>query len=211
MSTTVCRKRHDPLFSDWRISHFHLGTELNRRGFYTRTKHTAFAYIDGQTFRLLAVWPHEPRPYENIRLLKILKRDWPHVMEQYRAKGVDNLFPVLQNPEHIQQMRRGFLMMYDLDGVAYHPPGGGVVSSGDSAEAVMKHNRMANLTTQLQHEWARQMGSRPARFRLLSPTTYAIQDREGRFWELQQTWYHSRFVPLDPQIGRILEGRFNGS
>lgn len=209
MSKGVRRNHHDPLYSDWRISHFHLGVELDRRGFYNRTKHTAFAYIDQETVRMLAVWPHDPRPYEDIRLLEILQRDWPEIMKQHEIKGVTKIFPSSQKPEHIRAMRKGFLNMYEVGGKPYFPLGGGVMGNGASAEALMSHDRMGNLTTELQHEWARQMGMLPARFRLISPTTYVIQDKLGRFWRMKKTWYESKFVQVDPQMSRILEHRFS--
>ncbi|UQN10843.1 hypothetical protein [Deinococcus sp. QL22] len=204
MSSQVRRKVHDPLFSDWRILHFHLGTTLDRRGFYNRTNHTAFAFLDKHTFRLIAVWPHHPRPYEDIRLLHILKRDWPDVMEQYQAKGVTKLFPMIQTPEAIKMSRKKFMTMIDLDGVAYFPPGGGIVSNGYSSEAVMQHNYMANFTSELQHAWARKMKGQKASFHLLSPISYAIVDKQRQSWILEQSHTEQRFISLSPAASTLV-------
>lgn len=183
MSTSLVKIFNDHLLNDWGIHHFHLGTKFENSGFISRTKHVVFAIITQDKFLLIDIKPHNPAPWSDPELLKIIYEVWPEVLQPHYLPGVKSRVD-LSKPEHISRLRKaGITTMTSIGGKVFTLLGGGLVSDGGSVQALVNHDRMANFTTRLQHEWYAEV-RRPASFRLLDEFHYMIQEKDGRLW----TW-----------------------
>lgn len=201
LSTTLLFKHDDPLFNDWGIYHFHLGTSTGPNGFVKRTDHAAFAVIDGGRFLVLDVLPHDPRPYEEVDLLRIWKSDWPESIGHHQVDAVPEPFLIGHSADAapIRALRDvGLNAPILVDGVAYLPPGGGVTGDGGSQKALGNHDRMAYALRTLQAAWARQFPGVEGRFRLLTSTHGVVQDPSNHLWGWDRA--QNQFFRLDAAL-----------
>lgn len=135
---------HDDLVYDWKIYHFHLSFNREEGKYFTkRTKDVLFAYIIKDRALLIDVLKHEP-PYHifaNKTLLEIIDRNWEGILLE--VNGVQGL---THNPstEDRFKLRKYNINegVIEINGKFIFSPGLGQVSSGHSAEEVMKLNQL---------------------------------------------------------------------
>jgi hypothetical protein len=150
-STKLVRADYDDaLLNDWRVQHLHLGTAPDKGipGFMGRTGPVLYAYLTAEDFFAIDVMEHEALAHQ--RLLQIIHRNWPNLLEPYRLKGVLGL-SVKPSDDDIKMSRtQHVLASTEIDGVVYAPPGGGYASNGTSIEVVLSHDNAVQIFLHLQ-------------------------------------------------------------
>jgi len=125
----------DGLLNEWGVHHLHLGIgpAPGASGHVQRSGPVLFARITGEDFYAINIYPHGA--WENSNVLESLHRNWPDSIKNYRLKGVQG--------EPLSEMERRNLRKVNAqaatttaDGTVYMAIGGGVASSGTSADAV---------------------------------------------------------------------------
>ncbi|MFZ0889349.1 MAG: hypothetical protein WA005_12915 [Candidatus Binataceae bacterium] len=141
---------NDALLNDWRIHHFHLGTtpERDAPDFVQRTGSVLFAYVTAD--ELFAVDVMEHGDWARQRLLEIIHRNWPKLIECYRPKGVLAL-EMTPSDDDIKKLRSAHVQSAtQIDGVVYCAPGGGYAMSGISDEVVDQHDNACRIFSGIQ-------------------------------------------------------------
>ena len=186
MSEQVMRHFNDDLFNDWGIHHFHLGTELRRKGFYTRSRHVAMAIVQEDRFLLIDVVPHGndvPEPWADNALLSIVQRQWPDVLAPYRMRGVAKLLPDW-NPQDRRELRSiGVFLGVEVDGISYLPPGGGITTDRGSADVSSTFNDHRRKLRDVQLAWHLTHPGIRAIARLLPRQGIVIETADGSLWQ----------------------------
>jgi hypothetical protein len=144
----------DGLLFDWDIHHLHLGTTIENDGFINRTGPLLYARFDEENAYFLNIEEHGAWTMQEF--LKIIHRNWPESIEEFRIKGAVGLEKNFSDGD-LKDLRNAQInSLIELEpGAVYLGPGWGIVSSGDSGKAVMDHldNRKAlmKLEKQLIH------------------------------------------------------------
>jgi hypothetical protein len=134
---------------DWGIQHLHLGTSVDSNGFIQRTQKVLFCIIGEHEIFCIDVRSHGsgyPEVWREKDLLEIVNSNWSEVFNYCKLANVTNVFPRLETPQEIMDMRKaGLTVAISLsDGSILLPPGGGHATAGNSISASMKHNAQAN-------------------------------------------------------------------
>lgn len=134
----------DGLLNDWGIYHLHLGENLDRDGFISRTGPVLYARFDHENAYLISVMEHGN--WTEQKMIKTIHENWPDSIESYKLKGVVGVSEKASN-EDIGKLRGGGVnTAIEVEtGVVYMGPGGGFVSSKDSFEVmrlVSMYNRI---------------------------------------------------------------------
>lgn len=185
MTDQVTRHWNDDLLNDWGIHHFHLGTELRRKGFYGRTKNVALAMVEPHEVLLIDVLPHGsdyPDTWTEDGLLRIVRQNWPAVMTRYRVPGASNLWPPLSAENRRKLRAAGISLMVELDGVVYTPPGGGVTTDRGSVSTLTKRNAHMYELREVQRRWTLRYPEQEAQLRLLPRDRVLIETAAGVLW-----------------------------
>ena len=136
---------NDGLLSDWGIHHLHIGEKLGRDGFIERGGPLLFVFVVQATAYLIDLLDHGS--FEDEELIEILHGNWPRVMASWLAPGVvpGSLSPKFTSAQR-KMMRGKFTIATETrDGTIYVAPGGGIMTSGHSSEAVRQAHRVLNL------------------------------------------------------------------
>lgn len=133
----------DALLNDWGIHHFHLGGVLESDGYVKRTGDLLYGLVRDNTLFLIDVLHHNS--FEDTDLLEVVHSTWPALMEPWRARGTSATTTV--TPELRKKLRRrGIIATFVAnDGTLYFPPGGGYMSSGLSAQAILRRDAWTTL------------------------------------------------------------------
>ena len=135
----------DGLLYDWGIHHFHLGTTLDpKTGRAQRTGPILFAKVDESNVYCINVYSHGKGvapPWSKSEMIKILHRNWPETISQYRLPDVTSIrISDKYSPTDDEYSKARKSHMYTLveaeENAIYAPLGGGQMSSGHSAEIV---------------------------------------------------------------------------
>ncbi|MFZ0887421.1 MAG: hypothetical protein WA005_03135 [Candidatus Binataceae bacterium] len=140
---------NDALLNDWRIHHFHLGTTPgpNAPDFVERTGPVLFACVTEDEFLAIDVMEHGD--WARQRLLEVIHRNWPKLIERYRIRALG--LEMKPSDDDIKKLRSGHVQsMTEVDGVVYAPPGGGYATSGTSMEVVFQHQNACRVLLGLQ-------------------------------------------------------------
>lgn len=131
----------DGLLFHWRIHHFHLGIQQDKkhRNFIERTGQILYAMVTDEFFYVIAVAEHGK--WTDMELLKILKRNYPEALEHFKINGVKKEEPELTETELKNLRSKNVNTSTEIDGDVYGVIGGGVSSSGLSRHAVMNKDR----------------------------------------------------------------------
>jgi len=127
----------DALLDDWGIHHFHLGTEAHptRAGFVARTDEIAFAIVRPDAVYFLVATSHgrnaAPHVWTKTELMEIVHRHWPQLFEGSRVQ-VSGLNLTAEDHARFRKYRTNVVLTMS-DGTVYYPPGGGLMSNGESA------------------------------------------------------------------------------
>lgn len=198
MSRTLVRQSDAPLIYDWGVHYFHLGTQFEADGFRSRTDNVVFAMVTAERFLVIGIRRHQPVPWAQKDMMRIVRRTWPDVLQPYRVDVGFRPDLLLEDSRTITAVHRnGWAALLSLDGEAFMPPGGGYTTDGGSIEAVRRHDNMASYARELEKQWTALHPGVPARFRLLNDNMALVQDAQG-LWGYSQT-------PQGPALVRLPE------
>lgn len=130
---------NDGMLNDWGIHHLHLGVAMESDGFVKRSEPVLFARFDRTTAYFIGMQPHGAWALqENV---KILHRNWPNSIRRLRV--IDAI--AVAGPRTDQDIKvlrsKNTNSAVEVDGVFYMALGGGIMSSGLAAEAVIQSDR----------------------------------------------------------------------
>jgi len=120
----------DPMFNDWGIVHFHLGTAMDAvdTRFVERSDLLLFAKVTSDGFYAIEVGPHGS--WADTSLVEVIHSNWPELLSRHRMHGI---MPGANwtDEERLELRRAGITMMtVTNDGTVYAPPGGGYATDG---------------------------------------------------------------------------------
>jgi len=128
----------DGLLFDWGIHHLHLGTILQNDGFINRTGPLLYVRFYQDTAYFIDVLEHGAWTQQD--LLRIIHRNFPSSIEEYKIPGIDGLERNYDDEEikHLRNFNSNTLLEV-APGEFYLGPGGGFTGSGHSGDAVNMH------------------------------------------------------------------------
>jgi len=143
----------DGLLAEWGVHHFHLGIEPSRQNpaYVKRSGPLVYALVDDTTFCAINVYSHDG--FEEDSVIESLHRNWPDMIERYRAKGVTGT-PLDKTQRRTVRRKHCNVLVTTLDGTVYMPIGGGVTASGLQLQSVIQadHWRMEMQDLQARFE-----------------------------------------------------------
>jgi hypothetical protein len=141
----------DGLFFDWDIHHLHLGRNVESDGFINRTGPLLYPRFDDQYAYFLTVESH--CSWTMLELLKIIHRNWPQSIKNVRIKDANSLSTNFSDQalKNLSSAQINALIEV-APGAIYIGPGSGIVSSGDSAKAVMDKLEQRNELMKLEYQ-----------------------------------------------------------
>ncbi len=205
--------RQDHMLSDWGIQHFHLGTEAEDDSPYMqRTGPLLFAMVEGEDAYFIDVEEHGAWAKEE--LLRIVKNNWPQLLEDYRLDTFDTLACSIDDLDKTQrqQMRRnGINVFLEIDSEHYAPPGGGLTSAGTSMDVVVQSDRFVKCLDHLE-SYVRSNAMPLVRSALdtstyiTSPFCFSLTVHDGDIGVLEeQNDIFFRYRQLSPLFRELLE------
>lgn len=139
----------DGLLLDWGIHHLHLGTTAHPQdsNFMARTGPLLYARFSDDTAYLLGIMEHGK--WSDQDLIRILHRNWPSAMEQYRVKGAVGL-SYSPSDSDIGNLRKSQInaLLEVEPGVIYCHLGSGINAAGSSVASAMKLNKLRRFFTE---------------------------------------------------------------
>lgn len=187
------------MLNDWGVHHFHLGTRIESKGFVNRTGPLLYARVLPDRVLCLQIADH--RAWADSSLVEIWLQNWPDTLAPYRIRGFKA--GRLQPSNHALQRLRGggvFTPLQTKDGELFFPPGGGIATSGHSAEVINDSHHYASLVAEFEHYvrdhaeeivvLARSEGyclQKPLAFRLrLNEGVFTVEEEKSR-WRFRIT------------------------
>lgn len=95
----------DMMLFDWNIHHFHLGGDLDRDGFVTRTGHILYAMLTKDDAYFIAIKPHDN--WCDIDLIETIHHNWPEIIAPY------NIGFIVENEEEEEGKEEEFVSIVD--------------------------------------------------------------------------------------------------
>lgn len=136
----------DMLLNDWGIQHFHLSRRFRDDGFVARSQYQIFAYVTDEAVYMIQVYPHNAEDlYSRRELVRILRDNWPELMEKFHLNGVTELVEKMDDHQYGQIRDAHISTLVELGkNEVYGLIGGGYMSNGFSAEALRNSNFWMN-------------------------------------------------------------------
>jgi hypothetical protein len=137
----LSKKSDDPdykdlMFYDWRVFHFHLGTNSNpnHNEFVKRTGDLLFAIADSNTARMYLIDIHPHRGgFTNQDLLRIVKDNWPEIIEPHTLNCVSEVDSNWSDEDIDSFRKAGIIPILPIpDGPVLGSMGGGITTAGTS-------------------------------------------------------------------------------
>jgi hypothetical protein len=192
----------DLMFNDWRIFHFHLGTNPhpNRQGFVERTGDLLFAIADPDTARmyLIDIHPHQGG-FTNQDLLRIIDQNWPEIIEPSALQGVDESTYNASDSDIKRYREAGINPILQTPGDRFFEPiGGGITTAGTSIYIEIEADGIITKVRELE-EWFIQQ-----------PDTIAdkFNGKDGKNWDELEFKLRSFEAPVRVEeitTGKMLE------
>lgn len=152
---SVNPSRTDGLLADWGIHHLHISiTKRNPANrFYERTGPVMFAWIRDDDAYFIDIYPHGiafPEAWTRQELLKIVDRNWPHLIDPYRLNGVVGLSMNCSDLDRKDLRKVNINSAVPLDSSFIIGPGGGLAGSGVPVRNVMRLNQTVREVKKLE-------------------------------------------------------------
>ena len=148
----------DDLFDYWQIHHFHLGSNLKKDGFVTRTNELLFCRIEDTHAYFIQIASHDPSPWAKKELVEIIHENWPDTISSARLSNISALKPELddQGRRAIHEAN-GATFLEMADGTIYREPGIGRTMGGlhfdDLTDADDIRRFTKRVEAQVANEW----------------------------------------------------------
>ena len=128
----------DLMLSDWGIRHFHLSRRYRKDGTVARSDYQIFAYVTDDAFYMIQIYSHKtPDLYSRQEMVRILRDNWPELLEPYHVKGVTGLSEKMDDHAYGEIRNQHMLTFVDLGpDQIYGMIGGGYMSNGFSTQAL---------------------------------------------------------------------------
>ncbi|MGG1535115.1 hypothetical protein [Brevibacillus agri] len=136
-------EKPDDLLVDWGIYHLHLNTKKDKDDdyFYSRSDELLFFMSFENDIYFLEVLPHKQKDlWGNKEFLRIVNKNWPHLLEPFRIPDAISITPDLTEREIIDARKSGSLLLTEVDGNVYFPINGGLTT----AKIAVRHVQMAD-------------------------------------------------------------------
>jgi hypothetical protein len=148
--SSVNPKETDALLADWKIHHLHISNHKNKPTdrFYSRTGPVMFAYVSEDAAYFIDIYPHGkgfPETWTRQDLLSILDRNWPHILEPYRLKGISGVAFAPSDLELRKLRGANVNTIIQVGNSFIAPPGGGLAMDGTPSANVFRMDRTFHL------------------------------------------------------------------
>ena len=141
----------DGLLNEWGVHHFHLGTKPHGKPkhscYVERTGPLLFAMVRDDDFYAINIYPH--KAFERSTVIESIHRNWPQQVDKYRVNGICGEMLTEEQRKRVRKVNCGTLTTLS-DGTVYMPIGGGVCSSGEGLEAVLRARKLLGEVKRLQ-------------------------------------------------------------
>lgn len=137
--------RLDLLLNQWGIYHLHLSDHIEPNGFCSRTGPVLFCFFDQHSVYFLDILEHgtaHRTVWVNEDILRIIKTNWPRILDQYKLNGVSGDSRNLTPEEKLLLRKKHGNSNLEIDGDCYVSPGFGLLGSGTSLRYAMKSNKI---------------------------------------------------------------------
>jgi len=129
--STMSVKPHkkDLLLYDWGIHHLHLNNKLNDKGFIERSDYILFFVLKEDDVYFIDVTKHkleDRTEFSQQHLLGIVKRNWSHLLEPFKVRGVTGLSKKIDDKSHSLLRNLGAATLVEVDGEVFGLIGGGI-------------------------------------------------------------------------------------
>ncbi len=152
-----CPSYNDGLLNHWGIHHLHLGTDVDSKGFVSRTGPILLARFDNSNAYLIDVLLHGSWCLQ--RLVKELHDNWPTSIQNFRISSVHSNASAISDKDIATLRKKNGNTVVDLGkGIVYAPIGGGCSVSGLSFEVLTKSNCYAMRLNQMQQDVIEKIG-----------------------------------------------------
>ncbi|QYF82346.1 hypothetical protein KY492_25975 [Brevibacterium sp. PAMC21349] len=132
--------KKDLLLYDWGIHHLHLNNKLNDKGFIERSDYILFFVLKEDNVYFIDVTKHkleDRTEFSQQHLLGIVKRNWAHLLEPFKAKGFPGLSEKIDDKSHSLLRNSGVATLVEVDGEVFGLIGGGI----STAKTNITHTR----------------------------------------------------------------------
>jgi hypothetical protein len=122
----------DGMLFDFGIVHLHLGVLPDRKheNLIEGTKEILYCIFDEQFAYFLIIGEHGR--WNDTELIKIVERNFPHILEPYKMKGIIDISPKVNDFERGKLRQSGINTFIQIDNEFIMSPGGGFNSAGGS-------------------------------------------------------------------------------
>lgn len=201
---------NDMLLNDWGIQHFHLSRRYRDDGFVARSQYQIFAYVTDEAIYMIQVFPHNAEDlYSRRELVRILRDNWPELIERFHMKGVAGLTEKFDDHAYGEIRNANITTFLELgENEVYGMIGGGYASNGFSTEALknadfwMNRLRGFQLIVQNNAAW-------------IGKTINQMSGREDQFcnMEMKLLWIDNKdkVTMCETQSGLILQADTRGN
>jgi len=141
---------NDLLLNDWGIHHFRLGETIDTSsGFIVRAGPILFAFVTRDDVYCINIFPHGV--WAKQELIKILHRNWPAAIANFKLNGVPSLAHSISNQDIAKLRKAGVKIIVEVEpGVVYAPIGGGYSAAGTSMAATMQADKYRRVVRALE-------------------------------------------------------------
>ncbi|PFD01864.1 hypothetical protein CN995_10145 [Bacillus cereus] len=135
--------KEDLLLYDWGIHHLHLNNKLDDKGFIMRSDYLLFFVLKEDDVYFIDVTKHkleDRTEFSQQHLLRIVKRNWPHLLEPFKMSGVSGLSEKSDDKAHSSMRNSGITTPVEIDGEVFCLMGGGI----STAKTNIAHTKKAD-------------------------------------------------------------------
>lgn len=131
----------DGMLFDFGISHLHLGITPDKKRPLLVRGHNEIVYCIFKDKEVYFLVIDEHGRWADIDLLRLVKKEFPELINQWKLEGVLALERDISEKERMALRQAGINSPIEIDGKFYMSPGGGINTAGGSSFAVMKMNK----------------------------------------------------------------------
>lgn len=146
------RQRTDLLWSDWKISHFHLTEKPPLPGdfFVPRSGCHLLAIVEPNVVLFIDAVPHlQGEQYADVDLLRTVERCWPTYMARYEVRGCIAERDELSAGDRLNLRQNGVNSFIQIDGKMYTGPGMGVTTAVTALNVTIQADRVMDAVDEL--------------------------------------------------------------
>ena len=142
----------DSMLYDFGITHLHLGKEENSKdeAFVERTGKILYCVLKDDDAYFLTIDDHGK--WSDIKLIEIIKDNFPELLEKYELKGVISLEHKITNEEREKFHKYHITPLLQLGNKVYGSLGGGVMTNGFSRRGMMNAINQLRFVDYLEKE-----------------------------------------------------------